>query len=390
MRLAVFAGAVLSFVICVAAYADAAPDDPFLWLEDVGGARALEWVRGQNEYTLKVLKADPAYEETRAAAQSILLAMDRIPYGNLAGGQVYNFWQDDTHERGLWRRTSLAEYAKPDPQWEVLLDVDALSKAQNENWVWKGAACLPPGYARCLVKLSRGGGDAIVVREFDAASRTFVKGGFEVPEAKTDVAWSDANTIMVATNWGKDTLTKSGYARIIKVVRRGGPLRDAATLFEGEFDDIAVNPLADVEAGGKAERFIVRGVDFFSAELYYVAANWRVIRVPVPVYAEFKGLHKRQLLFLLMKDWRTGGRIFLQGSVVAFSLDDFLASGGALPEVKSLFIPDAKTAVESVTTSRDAVYVSYLDNVKGRLRELTYDGAHWSPRRVALRSNSTR
>ena len=387
MRLAAFTGAVLTSVVGLAASAAGVPDDPFLWLEEVAGAKALEWVRAQNEATLKDLKADPAYEETLDAAQSILMARDRIPYGNLAAGQVYNFWQDDAHERGLWRRTSLAGYQKPEPPWQMLLDLDALSEAENENWVWKGAECLPPAFARCLVQLSRGGGDAVVVREFDVPAKAFVADGFELPEAKTDVAWVDQDTIMVATNWGKGSLTTSGYARIVKAVTRRQRLRDARTLFEGQIDDVASNPSVEFASDGKAERFIVRGFDFFNAELFYVDAAWRVRRIPVPVYAEFKGLHKRQLLFRLMKNWRVGGQSFLQGSLVALSLDAFLAGGGVLPPVRPLFIPDARTAIDSVTPSRDAVYVSYLENVKGRIRKLTFDGARWSSRRVALPDN---
>ncbi len=385
MRLvAAFAGAVLTSVLCVAAFADVASDDPFLWLEDIDGARALEWVRSQNGYTLKALKSDPHYEETFTTAQAILTARDRIPYGNLAGGQIYNFWQDGTHERGLWRRTSLAEYQKPEPRWETLLDLDALSRAQNENWVWKGAQCLPPALARCLVMLSRGGGDAIVVREFDVPTKSFVKDGFDVPEGKTDVAWVDLNTIMIGTNWGKGTLTRSGYPRIVKALARGQALRDAQTVFEGRESDVASTASVDFEPDGKAERFISRGVDFFSTEFFYVDANWRAIRVPVPPFAEFKGMHKRQLLFLLMNNWRTGGQTYLQGSLIAFSLDAYVASGGALPQVRVLFTPDEKTAVDAVSTSRDAVYVKYLENVKGRVRALTFDGANWLPRRVVL------
>ena len=388
MRSAAAFVASLLVILCLAVAA-AAPLDPFMWLEDASGAKALQWVRAQNDYTLKVLKAEPGHADALKAAQSILMAKDRIPYGNLAAGQVYNFWQDGIHQRGLWRRTSLSEYQKPEPQWETLLDVDALGARQHEDWIWKGALCLPPAYLRCLVKLSRGGGDAIMIREFDIATRGFVKDGFEVPEAKTDVAWVDMNTIMVATNWGRDTLTKSGYARVVKYLARGQPLRDATTLYEGQVDDIASTPSVEFQPDGKNERFIIRGYDFFNSELYYVDANWRVVHMDVPPYAEFKGMHKRQLLFLLMKDWHSGGQTFLQGSLVAFSLDDFLATGGAIPQVRPLFIPDAKTAIQSVATSRDAVYLTYLENVKGRLRELIFDGTKWMSRRVALPDNGT-
>jgi prolyl oligopeptidase len=212
--MAVLAGAVLTFVSCLAAFAD---DDPFLWLEETGSARAVAWSRAQSNFTLKTLRADPDYNDTFADAQAILTAQDRIPYGNLSAGYVYNFWQDSTHVRGLWRRTPLREYESDDPRWEVLIDLDALSAAQKKRWVWKGAACLQPANARCLIKLSHGG-DAVVVHEFDVPTRSFIRDGFYLPEAKTDVAWVDANTILVGTDWGEGTLTRAGYPRIVKIV----------------------------------------------------------------------------------------------------------------------------------------------------------------------------
>jgi len=378
---ALCAGAVLSWVLGTAAFA--AADDPFAWLESVDGARARQWVRQQNDYTLKVLAADPDYQETFAEAEAILTAPDRIPYGELIGGHVYNLWQNRTHARGVWRRTALTDYQNEQPQWQSLLDLDALSATKGQNWVWRGADCLPPAYERCLVKLSRGGRDAVVVREFDVASRTFVKGGFDVAEAKTEIAWVDADTVMVATNWGPDALTKAGYPRVVKIWRRGHALDAAQTIYEAEHDDVAV-ALQTVFGAGRVDRFIVRGRNYFRTELFNVDASWRVTRIAVPDYAEFKGVHRGQLVLQLMRDWRTAGRAFLQGSVVAFSLDAYLRSGGALPPIKSLFTPDAKTIVTAVATSRDAVYLSLLQNVKGRVHEVTFDGAQWLWRRVPL------
>ncbi|MCE9523652.1 MAG: prolyl oligopeptidase family serine peptidase [Alphaproteobacteria bacterium] len=370
-------------------FSDIAEYDPFIWLEQVEGARARAWVREQNDYTLKTLKADPFYEDAFAAAHEILTAKDRIPFGTLSGGQVYNFWQDDTHQRGIWRRSPLASYREGEPVWQTLLDLDALSLRQNEKWVWKGAQCLPPANLRCLVKLSRGGRDAVVVREFDLATRSFVKDGFEIAEGKTEIAWVDMDTIMVATNWGRGTLTASGYPRTVKTLSRGQFVSEASTVYEGTASDVSTKPIVEFDAAGKPERFIVRGISSFSAELFYTDANARVLRVPVPAFAEFKGLHKRQLLFALAQNWRTGGRQFLQGSLVAFSLDRLLETGGALPEVKSLFTPDAKSALDSVMIGRDAVYLSVLENVRSRVHEVIFDGTKWSPRRLGLPDDGT-
>ncbi|MDZ4870579.1 MAG: prolyl oligopeptidase family serine peptidase [Alphaproteobacteria bacterium] len=389
MRCVAVCAAVLSLLFTISAYADPATDDPFIWLEDVGGARALEWVRGQNNFTVKTLKSDDDYAEAQTDAEAILTASDRIPAATLAGGQVYDFWQDRAHVRGLWRRTALASYPSSEPDWETLLDLDTLSAEQNENWVWKGAQCLPPAYRRCLVKLSRGGRDAVVVREFDVPSRSFVRGGFDVAEAKTEIAWVDTNTVMVATNWGPETLTRSGYPRVVKVWRRGQNVREAQTIYQGDASDVLVSPRTVIDSEGKVDRFIVRGLGAFGAELFNVDPSFRVTRISVPSFADFKGVSRRQLLFYLNRDWRTAGRVFLQGSLVSFSLDDYVSSGGAIPTIRTLFTPDMKTAITAVATGKDTVYVSLLENVKGRLHEISFDGVQWLWRRVPMPDNGT-
>lgn len=388
MRFVAVCAALLS-LLAISAHAEPAVDDRFVWLEDIGGPRALEWVRAQNAFTAKTLKSDEGYAEAQADAEAILTASDRIPAATLAGGHVYNFWQDRGHVRGLWRRAPLASYQESEPEWETLLDLDALSADQNENWVWKGAQCLAPAYRRCLVKLSRGGRDAFVVREFDLPSRSFVGGGFVVAEAKTEIAWIDTNTVLVATNWGPETLTRSGYPRVVKVWRRGQNVRDAQTLYEGDAADVVVAPRTVIDSDGKVDRFIVRGLGASGAELFNVDTSFRVTRISVPSFADFKGLSRRQLLFYLNRDWRTAGRVFLQGSLVSFSLDDYLASGGALPTIRTLFTPDMKTAIASVATGKDTVYLSLLENVKGRLHEVSFDGAQWLWRRVPMPDNGT-
>ena len=387
MRLAaVRLGTVLALAISLTGVA-AAADDPFAWLEDVEGGRALAWVTAQNNLTGKTLKTDPGYAAAEAAALDILTAPDRIANPSLAGGQVFNLWQDQRRDYGLWRRTSFAAYQRSDADWETLLDLDALNAAQNDTLVWKGAQCLPPAFYRCLVKLSRAGRDAVSVREFDVPSRRFVPGGFDVAEAKTEIAWVDANTVLVATNWGPNTVTRSGYPRTVRIWRRGQPIAQARTIYQGETGDILVAPRTAFDAKGKALRFIVRGLGRFGAELFHVDDAWRVTRIAVPTFAEFRGVHQGQLLLLLLRDWQTAGRVYLQGSLVSLSLDGYLASGGALPPLSSLYTPDAKTALASVASARDAVYLSLLENVKGRLYEVTLDGTTWRRRLVPLPDN---
>ena len=217
-------------------------DDPYLWLEEVEGRLSLEWVEERNRETMAELRSDERYDLFLEQAGKLLNAKDRIPYGSIRGRHIYNFWQDAEHVRGILRRTTLASYRAAEPEWEPVLDVDALAKAENENWVYKGIAWLAPGYERCLVKLSRGGTDASVHREFDALGKSFVEDGFALSQAKSGVAWLDRDTLLVGTDWGEGTLTESGYPRIVKRWKRGTPLARAETVFEGRREDIGIWP----------------------------------------------------------------------------------------------------------------------------------------------------
>ena len=191
-------------------------DDPYLWLEEVEGAKALSWVEERNKESLGIFESDARYDGFLGAAETILNATDRIPYGTARGGMVYNFWQDETNVRGLWRRATLDSYRTDNVEWETILDFDALAKAENENWVYKGVDCLAPDFNLCMVRLSRGGKDASVYREFDISKKSFVKDGFALPEAKSSVTWIDKDTLMVGTHWGEGSLTASGYPRITR------------------------------------------------------------------------------------------------------------------------------------------------------------------------------
>lgn len=236
MRSMVLAAALLSATMTPQAQTS---DDPYLWLEEVQGDKALAWARERNAATRRQLEAHPRFSAMRERFLEILNSRDRIPYITRQGDWFYNLWRDEKNKRGLWRRTTLAEYRKPQPAWQTVLDLDALAARESENWVWSSASCFGPSYRRCLLSLSRGGADAVVVREFDTVDQRFVDGGFTLPEAKSDVAWIDENTIYVGTDFGPGSLTASGYPRVIKRWRRGQPLAEAATVFEGEAQDVS-------------------------------------------------------------------------------------------------------------------------------------------------------
>jgi prolyl oligopeptidase len=241
--------------------------DPFLWLEDVHGARAITWVKAENAKTLAVLQADPRFAALYAQALTIAQAQDRIPAPAIIDGRVYNFWQDNEHVRGIWRHTSMSDYAGASPAWTTALDLDALSRAENANWVWKGADCAWPAETHCLVFLSDGGEDADTVREFDLSSATFVKDGFTLPHGKQSAAWEDPDTLLVSREWSPGDLTTAGYPFIVKRLKRGQPLSDAVEVFRGAKTDggYGVTPVALYDGAGNRATIIFRPLSTFKA-----------------------------------------------------------------------------------------------------------------------------
>ena len=364
-------------------------DDPFLWLEEVEGKRALEWVEQRNSESLAELQADPRYERFFAQAEALLNAKDRIPYGSIRGPHIYNFWRDAGHVRGIVRRTSLESYRTAEPEWETVLDVDALAKAENENWVYKGIDWLAPGYERCLVKLSRGGTDASVHREFDTLAKRFVEGGFELPEAKSDVAWLDRDTLLVGTNWGEGTLTESGYPRVAKRWKRGTPLAKAETIFEGRHEDISISPRV-MDSGEEMLAMIAQSLTFYTGAYHLIGGDGKLQRLPLPKSVDLAGFYSGRILFTLRDAWEVAGRTFPQGALLAIDVAAVRATG-ELPRIETIYTPDDRTSIEGVTVSRSGLYVSLLQNVKGRILRFGVDAksGEWSAEPLPLPDNGT-
>ncbi len=350
--------------------------DPWLWLEEVQGERALAWVRERNAQTRQRLQSWPGFEATRERILQVLDSRDRIPAIARRGDHVYNFWQDADNPRGLWRRTSLAEYRKVTPAWELLLDVDALGRSQGENWVWGGAVCLGPDYTRCLVKLSRGGADAQVVREFDTVTRGFVDGGFSLPEAKSDVVWLDRDTVFVGTDFGPGSLTDSGYPRIIKRWRRGQPLDQATTVFEAQRSDVAASVHVDATPGHE-RTLLQRAPDFFSSE-EFLLIDGQLRKLDKPADAQL-GFWYGQVLLALRSDWVQGGTTWPRGALLASDAQAFV-DGKA--QWTALFTPTATRSLAGYALLRHTVLLELMDNVAGRLQEQRFDGQRWQLREV--------
>jgi prolyl oligopeptidase len=353
--------------------------DPYLWLEDVTGTAALDWVREQNAATMAAITSGPGFAGLRDAIRVVLDSRDRIPYVTRRGAYLYNFWQDAAHPRGLWQRTTLAEYRRAEPEWDVLLDLDELAASENENWVWQGSVMLRPGdYRLALLRLSRGGADACVIREFDLGSRAFVRDGFTVPEAKTSVGWISADEIYIGTDFGPGSLTSSGYPRIVKQWRRGTGLSEAAVVYECAPEDLSVGAYHDPTEGFERD-FVSHNLDFYHTARF-LRTDGGLVRLPVPDDAAVD-VHREWLLVQTKSPWTAGGTTYPAGALLAARFADFMAGAANLT---TLFEPDQHTSLSYFTWTRHHLMLRTLRDVRSELTVLTPDSDTGQWHRCAL------
>jgi len=350
--------------------------DEFLWLEQVNGERALKWVKEQNKKTEAVLMKDSRYDAFRKEALATLTAQDRIPTPAFRGDGVDNFWQDQKNVRGLWRRTTLESYRTEKPKWQTVLDVDALAKSEKANWIYKGADCLAPVELRCLVSLSDGGKDAVVVREYDAAAKRFVRDGFRIPEGKHRIAWLDRDTLLVATNFGSGSQTESGYPFIVKALTRGDSLKEAREVYRGSASDggYGVSPevLRD-GAGNILATLVNRPLDTFRQETWEIVEG-RPVKLNLPERVLVRGAlagAQPRLVFTIDEPWSINNQSFKAGTLMAVSLRMLRPTPRGVAAVYtnqdiSVFEPTARQSVEEVTVFDDRIVASVYDNVRGR------------------------
>ena len=327
-------------------------------------------------YLHALLQARPGFEARKQAIREVLDSKEQIPYVSRQGAAFYNLWRDAQNPRGLWRRTSLAEFQKPQPAWETVIDLDALAKAEGENWVWSGATCLGPSYRRCLLQLSRGGADAVVVREFDTVDKRFVDGGFYVAEAKTSVEWLDRDTVYIGSNFGPGSLTDSGYPRLIKSGRRGQKLADAATVFEAKTQDVSAFVTVDHTPGFQRIHF-GRIIDFYNTEQVLLVGQKQLpIAKPQDAQITFRRDH---VLIDLRSDWTVADTTWLRGSLLVTDAAAYLKGERRFT---ALFTPTTTRSLDGWTATRRTVLVNVLDNVASRLQEWTPGLKGWQRREV--------
>jgi len=390
MRIALASLLLMTLASASLAAPPVASDDPYIWLEDVSGQRAMDWVEAHNAKSQAVLEADPRYQQYYSEALAIAQAKDRVPTANFIGGQVYNFWQDEDHVRGIWRRTSVADYASGAPHWETVLDLDSLAKAEKANWVWKGATCARPAETRCLLNLSDGGEDAVTIREFDLPSKSFVKGGFDLPKGKQDASWQDENTLLVSREWKPGELTESGYAYVVKRLKRGQKLSQATEVFRGNKSDVSASAYVLRDSQGGVLPLVVEGTDFFHSKTFLVGAKGNR-RVAIPEKSQFVDMVDGRVIIQSQEEWTPKGaaKALPAGSLLSVNLADLRADPANLKPVL-IYTPGPREALQGATAAKDVLLVSILDNVRGRMLTFTpAAGGKWTRADLDLPDNSS-
>jgi prolyl oligopeptidase len=337
------------------------PKDPYLWLEDIDSEKSIQWVEEHNKTSLGRLQADPHFDQLRQNTLEIMSSADKIPAIAFGKNHVYNFWTDSQKPRGLYRRTTYAEYKKANPHWEILLDVDQLGKIEGKSWVFQGCQILKPEYRYCLMSLSDGGKDARVIREFDLKTKSFVQNGFFVPEAKSTVAWVDQNTLLVGSNFGPDSLTASGYPRLVKILKRGQSLSDAKKIFEVGPDDMGAYVYNNDEADSR-NIFIGVNKDFYHHEHYIFRSEQEIVPVQIPETAQFYGVFKGEFYFSITHNWLN----FKQGSLLK-------TKEGSWTQAQEVYVPNENSSFEGVSFSKADIYISVLENVNKKVYKADAD-----------------
>jgi prolyl oligopeptidase len=360
-------------------------DDQYKWLEAVEDKKAMEWVKSQNAISETELRNSPLYKELYTTTLDILNSKDKIRYVSIRGDKVYNFWRDEKNIRGLYREANLKDYLANKPQWETVFDLDEIGKSEKENWVYGGINCLFPDYELCMLSLSRGGADAKVVREFNIKKRQFVKGGFYLPEAKSDVSWKNKNALYIGTDFGKDSLTKSGYPRIAKLWKRGTKLETSKVIYEGNVDSVSAGVYRSFSIHGNTD-IAYDSTSFYTNKMFLLEGD-KKIEIIKPADAQISGLYNKQVFVELKSDWEYKGQKFKQGTIIYSSFDSVKKGQ---PEYRVFVEPSAQKIINSVKFSQNYVWVSWLDNVRSVAERFELqDSGKWKSLNVPMESKGS-
>ena len=352
-------------------------DDPYLWLEEIESTKALDWVKIQNAHSDQMIASQPLFSELRDKFLEVFNDDDRIAYPTLVGDYVYNLWQDEVNERGVWRRMLKSKYLNNEQEWEVVLDLDQLSKTDNKKWVFKGAEWLMPENKRCLVSLSDGGKDESEIREFDVQEKAFVKDGFFIDQSKGGASWVDPNTILITKNFGEGTLTNSGYPRIAKKWKRGESIEKAKMVFEADSTDAGLWPYS-IYANNKYYSGVYKWITSNQSESYFLVGD-KVQKIDYPLDANFAGFYGTELFFALQSDWNINNKTFLSGTLVSFNLEESLK--GEI-NIKKIYEPNERSSFISMMAAKDFILVNIMENVQNKLIKYTVNDGAWTPSEV--------
>jgi prolyl oligopeptidase len=355
-----------------------AQEDKYLWLEEIDGEKSLEYVEAQNKITFEELSKQKDYQSIYDTSLEIYNSTERIAYPTVRGNYVYNFWQDKDHVRGIWRRSSMESYTSGDPVWETLLDIDALSEKDDIKWVFKGSYGLYPDYNRFLVQLSKGGGDALVIKEFDVNEKKFIEDGFSIEESKGRTRYIDENTLIVATDFGEGTMTDSGYPKQVKLWKRGTPLKDAQLIFEGESDD-AFMSYGFIERDGNQEYTMIRrSLTTFSGR-YMVYKNNSLTTLDLPEDAQLYGILSDQIVIQLKSDWEVNDESFKTGTLISLDFSELLKG---TKQIKTIIEPDEFSSISEVSITKNKMIIDRLTNVISQLYIYSFNNGNWSSQKV--------
>lgn len=371
-----------------AASTGGAPDmtDPYIWLEDSSNASTKKWVQDHNALSKQTLESDPRFKQLADETRAIVVAKDRIPYPAQHGKMVRNFWQDQDHQRGYVRQTTLTDYMTAQPKWETILDIDELNRVEGKSWVYQGASCLQPDDDLCLVSLSDGGKDEVTVREFQISTKQFVKGGFEVPAAKTRISWIDKDTLFVGTNIGPDSLTSSGYPRQVRIWKRGTALADSKLIFTGNVTDVSVNGWKNFRQDSGL-MYLSQGLNFFEEKVYLFNTEGATA-LPFPTTADFQGDFEGQFMAMLRQDWKTTKKTYQAGTVISIPVSS-IGKADAEAHIEIIFEPNARQAFSGFARTKNYLLLSALNNVRGELRKVSRVGGKWLTHLVKMPNDGT-